>query len=477
MTAQSNVFTVIDQMIKDFANDKRSQRQIVGIRKWVANGAIGTLQWPTGVGKTRAATVGITLSRRDIATRKVVVVVPRIALKQQWERGLEALGLHVNTQVIVINSLIKLASIECDLLILDEIHRYAAKTFAKVFNVVKYSYILGLTATLKRTDGKHEILKKFAPIVDSIAMKEAIKQGYVAEFQEYNLGVDMTETEREAYREIAQRYGNCIDKFNSDFGEMAACATGSLTVKLIGNEYREPTCVSYARTLGWRGNTPYKAFQIQSANKFKLRKDREDVWGNAEHPYAPKRMYIWALQGLRYIRLMRMFINAHPAKTAAAEEILRAFPHLKSITFGEVIEPVDYLKQALGNSAVTYHSKMTLKDRRTSLELFEQDESVRAMLTARALDEGADFPEVSLGVSTSRSSSETQYLQRLGRVIRVFIFSDGWVKKAIFVNIFLRDTKDRNWLSKAQKPTYGMQREVGSVRELMAILSQETIAA
>lgn len=466
MSEPSDVFELIDRLIRE-APDERSRRQIQGIKKWVANEAKGTLEWPTGVGKTRAATIGISLLRRDTPTRKVVIVVPRVALKEQWERGLAVLGMQENIEVWVINSLVKQTSVSCSLLILDEIHRYAAKTFAKVFDVVHPEYILGLTAALKRGDGKHRILAVQVPIVDRITMLEAIQRQYVAPFREYNLGVEMTIEQREKYRDMSSAYGYATDKFNGDFELIKNCAKGGIRPWLVGNNYTEPRCVEYARKLGWQGNSPYKAFQIQSNNRMLPRRQRSSVWGNDDHPYSPRKLFIWSLNALRYSRKMREFVHNFSAKTDAAEQILRALSGKKAISFGEVIAPAEELKSRLGDSVVVYHSKMKAAARRDALMRIAEDPATNAILTARALDEGVDLPSVALGVILSRSASTTQYLQRLGRIIRRHIFEDGVEKIAIIINIYIKDTTDYTTLRRAQKPTQGTQRWLDNVGELL----------
>ena len=42
------------------------------------------------------------------------------------------------------------------------------------FYSVKYKYILGLTGTLERLDGRHKLLEKYCPVVDRVTVEEAI---------------------------------------------------------------------------------------------------------------------------------------------------------------------------------------------------------------------------------------------------------------------------------------------------------------
>jgi superfamily II DNA or RNA helicase len=60
---------------------------------------------------------------------------------------------------------------------LDEIHVYAASSFAQVFETVNYDMILGLTATIERLDGKEKLLLEKAPICDQVTVKEAVDNG------------------------------------------------------------------------------------------------------------------------------------------------------------------------------------------------------------------------------------------------------------------------------------------------------------
>ncbi|MDY5984472.1 MAG: hypothetical protein SPI94_03265 [Candidatus Onthovivens sp.] len=60
---------------------------------------------------------------------------------------------------------------------MDEVHRVASTSFSQIFNSVTYKMILCLTATIKRLDGKEDIIKKYAPVVDTITLEEAEANG------------------------------------------------------------------------------------------------------------------------------------------------------------------------------------------------------------------------------------------------------------------------------------------------------------
>lgn len=447
---------------------KRTRRQLMAVKKWVQRGATGTIEWPTGVGKTRCATEAVGVLRRNEPERTVTVTVPTKQLKEQWEDGFRVLEME-NTQVYVINSLIKLkVKLKTDLFVIDEIHRMAAKTFARCFDIVEYEFCLGLTATMKRIDKRHKILEEKCPIVDRMSLLEARREKYIATFREYNLGIEMSDEQREAYRALAKTYGYNMDKFHQDFDLMRRCSMGLKPWKVqnpAGIFWRAPTVVEYAERLGWRGNRPERAAQIMLANETAARGAKQDMWGNDEHPYCPQRLYIQAINGMRAIREIKEFVHTNSAKRDATIELISRF-NRKTIVFGEIISRAEEIHAALPDVTVLYHSKMTAKQKRLSMEQVMTNPAILAILTARSLDQGFDWSAVELGIIESRTSSTTQQTQRRGRVVRLHVFLDGEEKEGVIINIYLKDTKDYDWLTKAQVGS-GPSKWVDSIEEIL----------
>ena len=110
-----------------------------------------------------------------------LVIVPTRYLLDQWKDEIKKHDLK-NVSVMVINTGVK-SMRQTDLLILDEIHNYASDVFKGIFSLTHYHYILGLTATLERSDKKHYIIENECPVVDTISMKESLAMGYVSNFQ------------------------------------------------------------------------------------------------------------------------------------------------------------------------------------------------------------------------------------------------------------------------------------------------------
>lgn len=97
----------------------RNERQEKSIQKWLESKGKSSIIAATGFGKTVVAMKIIQRSQVKNKDFKVIVIVPKINLKQQWEE--EAVKFGVNIKVFVINSIvIANKKIECDLLVVDE---------------------------------------------------------------------------------------------------------------------------------------------------------------------------------------------------------------------------------------------------------------------------------------------------------------------------------------------------------------------
>jgi len=424
----------------------RDERQQIFINKFIAAGGRGTLEAATAFGKTRVALKIIQYLRRSETHRKVIIVVPHEYLKKQWEGLLVQWKLNEFSSVHIINSFVKIRH-SCSLLIMDECHRYAADTFSRIFEVTDYKFILGLTAMMKRLDKRHGIITEHCPVIDRVTLEEARQCGFIAPYQEFNLGIEMSIDDSKSYADDQDYYNSIMGTFQWDFGMLRRPAVSYKPVYTPGG-YRGSFCEELARKYGWKGNTAMEAFKLMESGS-------KNIWGgNQEHPYHPQKLYLKAVQGMRLMHKIKTTIQKYPAKLDAAVEIINRLPELKVITFAELTETADEMTKRIPDSA-SYHSSMEVFDsagkklskKKAKDYIINQVNSgvIRRINTAKALDEGADFPEIALGIRISGTSSPTQQTQRRGRVVRKH--AD---KQAVMVNIYLKNTKEVQWLSKAQ---------------------------
>lgn len=379
-------------------DSKRLARQKSILRKWVAKDCKGTLEACTGFGKTYTAVLAIQKTNEQYPNNTILVVVPTRHLKEQWEKQVTQHHLE-NVTVAIINSSVRRKH-ACDFLILDEIHNYASSVFGKIFKLVSYDWILGLTATLSRKDGRDYLVRDHAPVIDRVTLTEALKEGYVSEFKTYNVPLVMTDNLAQEYKKLNNDFNYYFAKFGHDFSSAMHCLTSP------------PARANVARR-----------FNVSS-----------------------EQAQIWAVQWNKNLAARKRFLYTYPPKLDAAQRIINALD-LKTITFSESVDFANQLTRKTHPWSASYNSKMAKYQRANALKDFEDDKSdVRVINTAKALDEGFDVPGVELALICSGTSSERQNIQRTGRAIR---FQEG--KTGYIVNLYVKGTQDEKWLRSRQK--------------------------
>lgn len=336
------------------------------------------------LGKTR---LGLNLIdafiKRDERT-SVLVVVPSENLKNQWIDRLEERGTLDNTRVEIINTVVK-SSWTCNLLIIDEIHLTASNLFSQVFEKVQYDNILGLTATLERLDGKQELIKKYAPVCDTIPISLAEENGWVAPHKEYCVLLDVDLTE---YNRLTKEFNQCFAYFDFQFDICMSCATDARYCKM------------YAKKLGL---------------------DWKQVMGMAQK---------WN----RCMRARKEFIYNHPRKLEVTNKILDARKDKKCITFSGTIKQAE----AIGRG-YTIHSKQSKKYNKQILEKFDTD-SCGVLNSSKSAETGLDLKGINTEIIMYTNSSKIRKTQVLGRALRA---EEG--KNTEIFTLILRGTQEYNW--------------------------------
>lgn len=432
--------------------------QLRVVMMWLHKGARGTIELATGVGKSIVACLAMKKIVKSKGKGTFIVVVPTRQLKSQWESILTAFNLIDYTEVLVINTIaLKENKYVVDLLVIDEIHMMAADKFSTIFTKVKYKWLMGLTATIDRMDGKELLIKKYAPVVYKVTQKQAIENGWINDFVEINCPVYLNRNEVEQLESISKQIRYYTGKFG-DFTAMRNCIN-----------------------LGNATNFALNYYPKESLNE-KAKEIQRD-----------------AAQGQRYISKRQEILYKNKEKVTATVDIIDEFK-LKTITFSQSTEFADEVKYSLGAKAVAYHSNLESKNRKVEKtktyktlksaskfasgiggKIRERNDSYevywkevkrigvttlkkealshfssnrykeRVICTARALDQGFDVPDVQLGVDGSRTSNPTQHTQRTGRVARNHTYKDGTEKQSVYINLFIPNSKDEYWLKACQK--------------------------
>lgn len=442
-------------------NQSKTDRAEVGIRKWANNKGIGTLNWTMQFGKTRAGC--LIAARVTIPShRPVLVVVPSQVIKDNWILSIkEFTNLALDDQIFVLtimevtNSIANNTMFSPILMILDEIHKYTSEVAATIFTTVKYSYILGLTGTYP-TGKDRLLLDTYCPVVDIITEQEALKNGWISNFKEYNVLLDLPNEDKIRYERFSKPIKEILNlfkgsyilffnkrtnkyMFDSDYSVIQACATGVSVKDDLGkviyfgaDKIRE----TLAYLKGW--NT-----QLDLSNELSAQIDSN---------WSPGVIEINAKSFVEAVRRRNEILINHPAKLEAVIEIYRKNP-VPTICFNESTDFADLISDEINrqfaettNIAITYHSNVkskTIKDPRTgdvilnkkgepkvfgktSLKnmaiLGMQNGDITFLSTAKALDEGISLPILRQVITTAGTTNPIQYKQRAARGKTVDIY-------------------------------------------------------
>lgn len=386
-----------------FEKVSRDERQEQCRVTWIKNKCKGVLVCPTGFGKTFTALKCIKTVITKRPGSRVLIIVPTDVLQRQWEQELVKWDLIFNCEVSIINTTIK-HSWTCDMLVLDEIHKYAASSFKQVFEKVKYKMVLGLTATFERLDGKEELIKKYCPVIDKISLQEALFNNWVSKYKEYLVLIDVDDIE--VYKNLNKEFTSHFEFFNFDF---------DLAMKFIGKD-------------GYKYRLAYRDRLIPSDASIETKSEMF------------KAITIHAMGFMRAMQQRKAFINNHPKKIEIARQIIQARPNSKIITFSNNIK----MAESIGGGEV-FSGKTSKKKGRTTMENFNL-KPTGVLHTIKKVIEGMDVKGLSVAINLGLDSSEIKAIQKLGRIIR---FEEG--KEAEMFNIVINNTAEVTWFKNSHK--------------------------
>ena len=333
----------------------------------------GVVVLPTGAGKTVVALM--TLEAMKVST---LVVVPTIDLLHQWHDticarfgldkdavGMIGGGFRTERPITVITydsaAMPRRDLSRWGLLIFDEAHHLPSASYRTIATRADAPFRLGLSATLERSDGRHDDLRTLiGPTVFERQPATLARDKHIADYKVERVSVDLTDDEQARY-----------DQMTAEFSWYLAAN----------------------RT---------KLMMTGAANLF------EALIRSAGHDPAARA----ALRAHREARMLAM--NAE-RKVLKVEELLARHKDDKVIVFSEWNVLVNDLSRRLCLPAITYRTHA--EERRDILDKFRQQKYSK-LVTGRVLNEGVDVPDANVAIVVSGSSTTREYIQRLGRVLR-----------------------------------------------------------
>lgn len=339
--------------------------QVAALAAWDLAGHSGVVVLPTGSGKTRVAIAAMARQRCS-----AICLVPTRVLLHQWRSVLaEHLGIETGCFGDGVRELraITVATYESayrhmqelgnrfDLLIVDEAHHFGHGLRDEALEMCAAAQRLGLTATPPSGSAALGLERLLGPVVYEQGIQDLVGT-FLAEFEIIELRVKLTVDEETAYR--ADR-----DQFRAAFDAFLGLAPGA----------------PWEAFVRWAGRSVEGRGALQcwrrSRNLLALTRNKNELVGRLLDRHRDARTLVFT------------------ADKEAAYGVARS--HL--------IMPIT--------------SDIGQRERDAVIEAFRNGE-LRALVSARVLNEGFDVPDADVGIIVSGALGVREHVQRVGRLLR-----------------------------------------------------------
>jgi len=394
------------------ANETKDKIQREGLNKWWAypvNGK-GTLQYATGVGKTRCGVLAAALIAERLWNCKsgfedcnILILTPTETIRDRaWKEEFKKWG-HMNVfnscvECVCIQTAYKYVGHHYDLVIADEIHNYISPEYFNFFSQNKYDKVLGLSAYIDPL--KLPLLNAIAPICDRLNTQKARDLKLISDFTIYNVPLKLSGAEKKSYTSANNAFNGLFPFFDRDLKLMYSC--------MKPRNYE-----TFLQRKGMSLDDENKTFPFRCNAAMAKRK--------------------------------KLLYNSE-AKVDAVKHLCKLYPEKKIIIFSQTIEFADKVTDELGDNCVSFHSKIGKKARKANLDkLIDNRTKVTRISTAKALNEGMNVPDISMAIIASGTSKTKDLIQRIGRVVR---WEEG--KQALIFHLYIEDSQEEKWVSSSQ---------------------------
>lgn len=393
---------------KEFKNENKDKRELYphqkeAIDNWFENGKKGIFEMATGTGKTFTTIKALEKLLNEYESNNepllVVIAVPTAYLIEQWEKDLSNLnfdkiikfysnnsnkkkdlkqmkirlntGRYKESAILVTHKsastdfFVEMLS-DCDVdsvFVVDEVHSIGSIQYSNSLQQF-YNYRLGLSATPSRwydEEGDEIINNFFEKIVFSFNLDDAIKNGFLTEYEYHPIFIKLTEEEMEKYLEISQKLAYY---FNN------------------------------------------------SKNKNKINKNfKKTIEG-----LLFQRQKILNKSKNKYTALKNLIIELSSNVNAADKKLKNL------IIFCTDREQLNQVKSILDDLNITKRSftgEESMKEREKIISDFKGG-IIDTILSIKCLDEGVDVPSIETAIILASTSNPREYVQRRGRVLRKF---------------------------------------------------------
>lgn len=442
----------------------KSERQNISIEKWRQANGKGTLNLIMRFGKTRIASEICKRFYEKHLNACIIAVAPNAVTTKNLKDNLPN-KVHVYSANILINGIKKDDNKSCDLLILDEVHKLLSEETLDSIRKINYHYILCLTGSTLDKKSIDILNSLKAPIIDSISELEAIKEGWIANSIEYNLGIDLDEHDKVTYAKYTEQIVEVLNSFrllsikvnnifktkivNTDFNLVLAAYAGVRYKDKNGNSvFIKPTIIRnvLADVMGWSRDMILDNDYNKQINAY---------WN-------PDNIYERAKKFTDFVRQRNNILIHNRPKINAVISILK-HNSVPTICFNESIPMVEDLYEYFNKDGIAYHSSIesryvinpntgnyyTYKNgnpkklgqaslKKLAIEGIKNG-TYKYLFTAQSLNEGLTIDNIEQVITTGGSCNSQTHSQRIARGKTYDYLNPN--KCCIIINLYIKDFK------------------------------------
>jgi len=380
------VVTKQKEMSNFYATKDQKQRE--ALNRWAATGAVGSIVAGTGFGKSRCGVLATKWALKDGG--RALVLVPTTQLQAQFEEEFEkwdAGHLLDNIDIVCYQSAYKLVDEHYTIVVCDEVHLGISEQYRKFFFNNTWDKLLCMTATIPEDEEYRNYLMHLAPVRFHLSLDECVALGLVSPYEIVCIPLELNDADKEEYKKAQLKF---------------------VRSKYLIGEYDTFT-----------------------AAKLILAKQMKGDMG------AAKRFF-------EAIRERTNVINHATVKIDKAKELIKQHTNDKILVFTGSNKFSDTMADSL--DAFVYHSGLTKKQREKSLEDFREKDGA-VLCSTKALNQGFDVPDASIGIIAGLNSKSLPMIQRVGRLLR--LSTDDKIGK-IYI-LYIKDSQEEKWLKNAVK--------------------------
>tara|TARA_R100000329_G_scaffold58693_1_gene52886 strand:+ start:772 stop:1944 length:1173 start_codon:yes stop_codon:yes gene_type:complete len=366
----------------------KDQKQREALNKWAGAGAIGSIVAGTGFGKSRCGVLATKWALKK--GNRALVLVPTTQLQAQFEEEFkkwDAEDLLPNIEIMCYQSAYKLKDEHFDIVVCDEVHLGISEQYRKFFENNTYDKLLCMTATVPEDDEYRNYLMKIAPIRYYLSLDDCVSLGLVSPYEIVCIPLELNDEDKLQYK--------------------------AAQLKFVRSKY----------LIG--------EFDTFTAAKLILAKKMKGDMGAAKR-------FFQAIQERTNV------INHATVKIDKAKELVEKHGDDKILVFTGSNKFSDAMADSL--DAFVYHSGLTKKQREGALEGF-RGRPHAVLCSTKALNQGFDVPDASIGIIAGLNSKALPMIQRVGRLLR--LSTDDKVGKIYIV--YIKDSQEEKWLRTAVK--------------------------